>query len=85
MHLQHWTENLLAGPRWMLRGWRRSLLLRVTVTTLVLSAVVMMVLGFSLLSRVTTGLLDEHDSAQLQRVIAALTAAAKAGPTLRGV
>ena len=35
--------------------------------------------------RVTTGLLDEHDSAQLQRVIAALTAAAKAGPTLRGV
>lgn len=61
MHLQHWTDNLLAGPRWMLRGWRRSLLLRVTVTTLVLSAVVMMVLGFSLLSRVTNGLLSSKD------------------------
>lgn len=61
MHLPHWTDNLLAGPRWMLRGWRRSLLLRVTVTTLVLSAVVMMVLGFSLLSRVTTGLLNSKD------------------------
>jgi hypothetical protein len=35
--------------------------------------------------RVTTGILDEHDSAQLQHVISALAAAAKAGPTLRGV
>jgi DNA-binding transcriptional MocR family regulator len=35
--------------------------------------------------RVTTGVLDEHDSAQLQHVISALAAAAKAGPTLRGV
>ena len=35
--------------------------------------------------RVTTGLLDEHDPEQLQRVIAALAAAATAGPTLRGV
>ena len=35
--------------------------------------------------RVTTGLLDEHDPVQLQRVIAALATAATAGPTLRGV
>ncbi|CAB4939453.1 unannotated protein [freshwater metagenome] len=35
--------------------------------------------------RVTTGLLDEHDTAQLQQVISALVGAAKAGPTLRGV
>jgi DNA-binding transcriptional MocR family regulator len=35
--------------------------------------------------RVTTGVLDEHDSEQLQHVISALAAAAKAGPTLRGV
>ena len=35
--------------------------------------------------RVTTGVLDEHDSDQLQHVITALAAAAKAGPTLRGV
>lgn len=35
--------------------------------------------------RVTTGVLDEHDSGQLQHVIEALAAAAKATPTLRGV
>jgi hypothetical protein len=34
---------------------------------------------------VTTGVLDEEDADQLQHVIAALTAAAKSGPTLRGV
>ncbi len=52
---------VLAGPRWVRRLWRRSLLLRVTSSTLVLSTVVMMVLGFSLLSRVTTGLLNSKD------------------------
>ena len=52
---------VLAGPRWVRRLWRRSLLLRVTSSTLVLSTVVMMVLGFSLLSRVTTGLLSSKD------------------------
>ncbi len=35
--------------------------------------------------RVTTGILDEHDPDQLQHVISALAAAAKAEPTLRGV
>ena len=35
--------------------------------------------------RVTTGVLDEHDTEQLQHVISALATAAKAGPTLRGV
>jgi two-component system sensor histidine kinase MtrB len=44
-----------------LRTWRRSLLLRVTVTTLLLSMVVMTVLGFLLLSRVTAGLLDSAE------------------------
>ncbi len=52
---------MLAGPRWVRRLWRRSLLLRVTSSTLVLSTVVMMVLGFSLLSRVTIGLLSSKD------------------------
>ena len=59
------VDGLLAGPRWLLRIWRRSLLLRVTVTTLVLSTVVMMVLGFLLLSRVTTGLLDSKERASV--------------------
>ena len=35
--------------------------------------------------RVTTGVLDERDAAQLQHVISALATAAKATPTLRGV
>jgi DNA-binding transcriptional MocR family regulator len=35
--------------------------------------------------RVTTGVLDEHDTELLQHVITALATAAKAGPTLRGV
>lgn len=41
--------------------WRRSLLFRVTATTLALSIVVMTILGFLLLSRVTTGLLDSAE------------------------
>ncbi|MDA3021085.1 MAG: MtrAB system histidine kinase MtrB [Actinomycetota bacterium] len=58
-------DLLLAGPRWVLRIWRRSLLLRVTATTLVLSTIVMAALGFSLLSRVTSGLLDAKDRASV--------------------
>lgn len=41
--------------------WRRSLLFRVTATTLALSIVVMTILGFLLLSRVTSGLLDSAE------------------------
>jgi two-component system, OmpR family, sensor histidine kinase MtrB len=41
--------------------WRRSLLFRVTATTLALSMVVMTILGFLLLSRVTSGLLDSAE------------------------
>ena len=52
------SRILLAVPRALRRIWGRSLWLRVTATTLVLSVVVVGVLGFSLLSRVTTGLLD---------------------------
>jgi two-component system sensor histidine kinase MtrB len=52
---------LLAVPRAIGRIWRRSLWLRVTVTTLVLSVVVVGVLGLSLLSRVTSGLLNAKE------------------------
>lgn len=55
------TRILLAVPRALRRVWRRSLWLRVTATTLVLSVVVVGALGFSLLSRVTTGLLDAKE------------------------
>lgn len=52
---------LLFLPRWVRRIWRRSLFLRVIATTLVLSIIVVGVLGFSLLSRVTSGLLDAKE------------------------
>ena len=69
------TDFLLAGPRWVRRIWRSSLLLRVTTTTLVLSILVMAALGFSLLSRVTSGLLEAKDRASVGEAAAGLSEA----------
>lgn len=55
------SRFFLAVPRALARIWRRSLWLRVTATTLVLSIIVVGVLGLSLLSRVTSGLLDAKE------------------------
>lgn len=55
------SDVLLFVPRAVRRLWGRSLWLRVTLTTLVLSATVVAVLGLTLLSRVTTGLLDAKE------------------------
>jgi two-component system sensor histidine kinase MtrB len=52
--------------------WRRSLLIRVTVSTIVLSSIVVTVLGFSLLSRVTTGLLDAKETSSVGEATAGL-------------
>ncbi|MDE0974797.1 MAG: HAMP domain-containing protein, partial [Candidatus Nanopelagicales bacterium] len=54
------------------RVWRRSLLFRVTTSTLLLSALVVTVLGFSLLSRVTTGLLESKDRSAISEASAGL-------------
>ncbi|MEI6362758.1 MAG: MtrAB system histidine kinase MtrB [Actinomycetes bacterium] len=59
--LRRLSDVLLAIPRAIGRVWRRSLWLRVTLTTLLLSLVVVGVLGFSLLSRVTSGLLNAKE------------------------
>jgi two-component system sensor histidine kinase MtrB len=82
------TRRAHSAPSSLLAPWRRSLLLRVTLTTLALSALVMAMLGFLLLSRVTTGLLDAAErtavteaSAGLvdaQRISAAAASAANA-------
>ena len=82
------TRRAHSAPPSLLSPWRRSLLLRVTLTTLALSALVMAILGFLLLSRVTTGLLDAAErtavteaSAGLvdaQRISAAAASAANA-------
>jgi two-component system sensor histidine kinase MtrB len=55
------SRVLFAVPRAIARLWRRSLWSRVTVTTLALSIIVVGVLGFSLLSRVTSGLLGAKE------------------------
>ncbi len=63
----------LATPfRLIRRVWRRSLLIRVTVSTIVLSSIVVTVLGFSLLSRVTTGLLDAKETSSVGEATAGL-------------
>ncbi len=69
------SDFLLAGPRWVRRIWRSSLLLRVTTTTLVLSILVMAALGFSLLSRVTSGLLEAKDRVSVGEAAAGLSEA----------
>lgn len=52
---------LLWLPRSVRRIWRRSLLVRVTLTALLLSLLATAVLGLLLLSRITTGLLDAKE------------------------
>lgn len=66
------TPKASRPPTSLLAPWRRSLLLRVTVTTLALSAVVMAILGFLLLSRVTTGLLDAAERTAVTEASAGL-------------
>jgi two-component system sensor histidine kinase MtrB len=66
------TPRAPSAPMSLISLWRRSLLLRVTATTLVLSIVVMTVLGFLLLSRVTTGLLDSAERTAVTEASAGL-------------
>ncbi|HAN71525.1 MAG TPA: two-component sensor histidine kinase [Actinobacteria bacterium] len=66
------SRVLLAVPRGIRRIWRRSLWLRVTLTTLALSLIVVGVLGLSLLSRVTTGLLDAKERISVGEATAGL-------------
>jgi len=63
---------LLFFPRAIRRLWRRSLFIRVTSTTLVLSIVVVGALGLLLLSRVTTGLLEAKERSAVGEASAGL-------------
>jgi len=78
---------IAALPKSMIRAWRSSLMLRVTVTTLVLSVLTMAVLGFLLLNRITTGLLASKERASVGEATAGvieaqrLLDAADTGPT----
>jgi two-component system sensor histidine kinase MtrB len=54
-------------------GWRRSLHLRVVLTTLVLSATVVVLLGYALLSRVTAGLLSAEQRSAIDEARAGLS------------
>jgi two-component system sensor histidine kinase MtrB len=66
------VDVLLAVPRAIRRVWRGSLWVRVTLTTLVLSVLVVGILGLSLLSRVTTGLLDAKERISIGEASAGL-------------
>lgn len=59
-------------PRAVRRLWRRSLFIRVTSTTLVASIVIVGALGFLLLSRVTTGLLEAKERSAVGEATAGL-------------
>ena len=78
----------VAAPiRWVGRGWRHSLLLRITTITLVSSLIVLTVLGVSLLSKVTTGLMGAKERTSISEASAGLIEAqrvieaAEASPT----
>ena len=66
------SRILLFLPRALRRLWRRSLFIRVTATTLVLSIVVVGALGLLLLSRVTTGLLEAKERSAVGEATAGL-------------
>ncbi len=66
------SRILLFLPRALRRLWRRSLAIRVTSTTLVLSIVVVGALGVLLLSRVTTGLLEAKERGAVGEATAGL-------------
>ncbi len=66
------SDILLAVPRAIGRVWGRSLWLRVTLTVLVLSLIVVGVLGLSLLSRVTSGLLEAKERISVGEATAGL-------------
>ena len=63
---------LLFFPRAVRRLWRRSLFIRVASLTLVLSIIVVGALGFLLLSRVTTGLLEAKERSAVGEASAGL-------------
>jgi len=63
---------LLWLPRSVRRMWRRSLLIRVTITALLLSVLATAVLGLLLLSRITTGLLDAKERVSVGEASAGL-------------
>jgi two-component system sensor histidine kinase MtrB len=63
---------LLFFPRALRSAWRRSLALRVTSTTLLLSIVVVGALGLLLLTRVTTGLLEAKERSAVGEASAGL-------------
>jgi two-component system sensor histidine kinase MtrB len=64
---------VISAARRVRAAWRQSLMLRVTSATLALSIIVVALLGFLLLSRVTSGLLDSTQRSALVEASAGLT------------
>jgi two-component system sensor histidine kinase MtrB len=55
--------RLRGGPSWMLHRWRRSLQLRVAVTTLLVSGFVVILVGIILMHQIAKGVLDSKQHA----------------------
>lgn len=70
--MRYFLAKVTAPFRFIRRVWRRSLLFRVTTSTIIVSSIVVTVLGFSLLSRVTTGLLDAKETSSVVEATAGL-------------
>ncbi|CAB4630067.1 unannotated protein [freshwater metagenome] len=72
---------------WLRSRWRKSLLLRITAFTFAASVVVLTVLGFSLLSKVSTGLMNTKEQSSVSEASAGhieaqrVVEAADAAPT----
>jgi len=68
---------LVRGARAVARAWGRSLQLRVAVTTLVVSGVVVLIVGLFLVDQITGGVLRAKRSAAIAQVDTAVAAAAE--------
>jgi two-component system, OmpR family, sensor histidine kinase MtrB len=62
-------------PRWLLRRWRRSLQLRVAVTTLVVCGTVVVLVGIILMHQITRGVLENKQRAAEAELRSGLTLA----------
>jgi two-component system sensor histidine kinase MtrB len=63
-----WTRRISASGSAIATWWRRSLQLRVVISTMVLSLVVIVVLGFTLASQLTERMLEAKISAATQQI-----------------
>ena len=76
LRLRRWTADaVLLAQRWTASTWRRSLSVRVGVTTAVLTGVVVLVVGIVLVGQITDGVVSAKRRAAIQQADAGLALA----------